>query len=288
VNLPRLAVGLAALATGACDGCAQTPEPTAAPALPAPTSATPTTHAPTAAATLVGQQPHDPSAYTQGLVFAYGTFLESTGLYGASSLRRVEPASGRVIQSVALDPHVFGEGLARLHGEVFQLTWKEHRCFVYEEATFQKRREMTYPGEGWGLTTDGDLLVMSDGSAALWFLEPTAMRLVRKITVHDGSRPLEKLNELEWVHGEILANVWGSNVIARIDPRTGEVRSFVDLSGLPEPHHDDVDSVLNGIAYDEAGDRLFVTGKRWSSMYEIRLPAEAQPPEKDPPATHAL
>jgi glutamine cyclotransferase len=275
VKLPRLAVGVAALATGACDGCGQIPEPSAVPSAALETAAP---RAPTVVATVVGQQPHDPSAYTQGLVFAFGSFLESTGLYGASSLRRVEPASGRVLQSVALDPQVFGEGLARLHGEVFQLTWKEHRCFVYEEATFQKRREMTYPGEGWGLTTNGDLLVMSDGSAALWFLEPTAMRLVRKITVHDGSSPLEKLNELEWVHGEILANVWGRNVIARIDPRSGAVRGFIDLSGLPEPHHDDVNSVLNGIAYDEAGDRLFVTGKQWSSMFEIRLPAEAQPP----------
>jgi glutamine cyclotransferase len=208
------------------------------------------------------------------LLFANGAFLESTGIYGESSLRRVDPASGQVLRSTSLAPSAFGEGLARLHGELFQLTWREHRCFVYDEATLERRREMTYDGEGWGLTSDHDgLLVMSDGSAVLRFVDPTSFHVVRTVAVHDGARPLDQLNELEWVRGDIFANVWGSNIIARIDPHTGEVLGRLDLSGLPEPHHDDPNAVLNGIAYDEAGDHLFVTGKLWGSVFEISRPA---------------
>jgi glutamine cyclotransferase len=222
---------------------------------------------------LLAKRPHDPRAFTQGLLFADGAFLESTGTYGGSTLRRVDPATGRVLQSVPLATDVFGEGLARLHGELFQLTWREHRCFVYDDRTFEKHREMTYEGEGWGLTSDGDAtLVMSDGSATLRFLDPGFFRVVRTVEVHEGAHPLRRLNELEWVRGEILANVWGTNVIARIDPRSGEVLGRLDLSGLPEPHHDDPDAVLNGIAYDESGDRLFVTGKLWGSVFEIARP----------------
>jgi glutaminyl-peptide cyclotransferase len=221
-----------------------------------------------------GKTPHDPGAFTQGLVYADGRFLESTGMYGESSLRRVDPASGRVLQEVRLPDNVFGEGLARLNGELFQLTWREHVCFVYDEVTLEKRREVTYDGQGWGLTTDGgNLLVISDGSAVLRFLDPASFREERLITVRDEGRPVAQLNELEWVRGEILANMWQTNRIARIDPATGAVRGYLDLSGLPEPHHDDADAVLNGIAYDEAGDRLFVTGKRWQSVFEIARPA---------------
>jgi glutamine cyclotransferase len=224
---------------------------------------------------VVAATPHDPAAFTQGLVFADGTFLESTGMYGESSLRRVEPRTGRVIASVKLPADVFGEGLARLHGELFQVTWREHTCFVYDEATLARRRELTYEGEGWGLTSDGEaLLVMSDGSAALRFLDPASLREVRRVAVHDGTRPVPRLNELEWVRGEILANVWLTSTIARIDPDTGEVRGWLDLSSLPEPHHDDADAVANGIAYDDAGGRLFVTGKRWRSVFEIAAPSE--------------
>jgi glutamine cyclotransferase len=265
----------------ACDGCARVAEPSQVPgeARPAGEAATATGDLPpvapaparTTVPTLVARRPHDEGAFTQGLLFADGAFFESTGLYGESSLRRVDPDSGRVTKSVALPQSVFGEGLALLHGELFQLTWREHRCFVYDAATFEKRREATYEGEGWGLTTDGERLVMSDGSAVLRFLDPASFAVVRTLEVRDGSRPLSRLNELEWIKAELLANVWGTSLVARIDPRSGAVRELLDLGGLPEPSHgDDVDAVLNGIAYDEARDRLFVTGKRWGSVFEIR------------------
>jgi glutaminyl-peptide cyclotransferase len=223
---------------------------------------------------LLGRRPHDPAAFTQGLLFADGAFLESTGTYGGSSLRRVDPATGSVLKTAPVPSNVFGEGLARLHGELFQLTWREHRCFVYDEATFQKRRELTYDGEGWGLTSDGNAtMILSDGSATLRFVDPASFRVTRTLTVHDGGRPLERLNELEWVRGEILANVWGTSTIVRIDPQSGDVLGHLDLSGLPEPPHpDDPDAVLNGIAYDVDGDRLFVTGKRWHTVFEIARP----------------
>jgi glutamine cyclotransferase len=223
---------------------------------------------------LLGQRPHDAAAFTRGLLFADGAFLESTGMYGESSLRRVDPATGGVLKNVSLPANVFGEGLARLHGELFQLTWREHRCFVYDEVTLEKRRELTYEGEGWGLTSDGEAtIILSDGSAALRFLDPASFRVVRTLAVHDGGRPLERLNELDWVRGEILANVWETATIVRIDPRSGDVVGHLDLSGLPEPTHpDDPDAVLNGIAYDIAGDRLFVTGKRWHTVFEIARP----------------
>ena len=223
---------------------------------------------------LLGQRPHDPVAFTQGLLFTDGAFLESTGMYGESALRRVDPATGRVLKNASLPSNVFGEGLARLHGELFQLTWREHRCFVYDEVTFEKRRELTYEGEGWGLTSDGDAtMILSDGSAALRFLDPASFRVMRTLAVHEGGRPLERLNELEWVRGEILANVWETTTIVRIDPRSGDVVGYLDLSGLPEPAHpDDPDAVLNGIAYDIADDRLFITGKRWHTVFEIARP----------------
>jgi len=220
---------------------------------------------------VIGRRPHDPRAFTQGLLFAGGAFLESTGGYGESSLRRVDPDTGIVLASVSLPAKFFGEGLARLRGELFQLTWRENKCFVYDEATLAKRRELTFEGEGWGLTSDGhEALVLSDGSATLRFLDPATLRVVRAIEVREGARRIDQLNELEWVRGEILANLWHTRLIARIDPRSGQVLGYLDLAGLPEPHHDDPEAVLNGIAYDEAGDRLFVTGKLWTSIFEVR------------------
>jgi glutamine cyclotransferase len=272
VTLRLLPATLAALAS-VCDGCAPVPEPSAAlsPSPPAAPEARPppTTWVPS----VVAQRPHDPRAFTQGLLFANGAFLESAGGYGESSLRRVEPDTGRVLASVALPPKVFGEGLARLHGELFQLTWLEHVCFVYDEATLEKRRELALDGEGWGLTTDGDkLLVMSDGSSTLRFLDPASLRTVRTLAVREGTRAVDQLNELEWVRGEIFANIWHTRLVARIDPRSGDIVGYLDLAGLPEPHHDDLEAVLNGIAYDETRDRLFVTGKLWGSTFEITRP----------------
>jgi glutaminyl-peptide cyclotransferase len=268
VRLRLLGIGVAASAVGACDGCSHVPEPE--PSAPATHQAALETMPPgTVVPRVLGQTPHDPTAFTQGLLFVDDVLLESTGGYGASTLRRVDPATGKVLRSIPLAKDVFGEGLARLKGELFQLTWQEHRCFVYDETTFEPRREMTYEGEGWGLTSDGALLIMSDGSSTLRFRDPSSLRDVRTLRVHDGSRPVDQLNELEWVRGEILANVWHTRLVARIDPRSGEVLGYLDLAGLPEPHHDDLEAVLNGIAYDEKSDRLFVTGKLWSSVFEV-------------------
>jgi glutamine cyclotransferase len=215
-----LFTALTTAALAACNGCSPAPE------LPPPTPAVALRLMLAAPSTIVpatlAQRPQDPTAFTQGLLFDEGVFFESTGVYGESSLRRVDPSTGKVLKVVHLPPDVFGEGLARLHGELFQLTWRERRCLVYDEATFEKRRELTYDGEGWGLTGDGEaMLVLSDGSDALRFLDPVSFAVVRTLAVHDGGRPLQRLNELEWVRGEILANVWETSIIVRIDPHSG-------------------------------------------------------------------
>jgi glutamine cyclotransferase len=216
---------------------------------------------------------HDPTSFTEGLVYDHDALFESTGLYGESKLRKVDLASGLVLAQIRLTDTYFGEGLALLHGELFQLTYKEGRCFVYDAATLEKKRELTYDGEGWGLTTDGTNLVMSDGSPTITFRDPTSMRVVRRITVIGAMGPVSNVNELEWVKGFILANVWETNVIIRVDPDSGRILQTVDLAYLPEPRRGATDDdVLNGIGYDEAGDRLFVTGKRWSRVFQIPRP----------------
>jgi glutamine cyclotransferase len=264
-----LLFGIASVA--ACNGCAHVAEPEPQPSQPpAATAPAPKPPRSPAVPAVVGKRPHDPRAFTQGLVFADGVFFESTGRYGESSLRRVDPETGRVLTSVSLPPDIFAEGLALLHGELYQLSWREGRCFVYDAKTLEKRRELRYEGEGWGLATDGAQLVMSDGSSTLRFRDPASFRVVREIEVRDGGRPVTQLNELEWVKGEILANVWMGTVVLRIDPASGKVLGVMALADLPEPRHDDPDAVLNGIAYDAAGDRLFVTGKLWSTVFEIR------------------
>ena len=181
-----------------------------------------------------------------------------------------------MLRSVALPRSVFGEGLARFDGELFELTWQEHTCFVYDEASFEKKRELRYDGEGWGVTNDGSgSSSPSDALAAptFGFREPATFHEVRHVTVHDGSHELTNVNELELVRGEILANIWQTTTIIRVDPKDGRVIGYLDLSGLPEPSHaDDPDAVLNGIAYDATNNRLFVTGKRWQSVYEITVP----------------
>jgi glutamine cyclotransferase len=216
--------------------------------------------------------PHDRAAFTQGLVFLDDYLLESTGLKGRSSLRKVELASGRVLQQVRLSEEYFAEGLAVLGTNIFQLTWQNGKCFVYDLATFNKRREFPYSGEGWGLTTDGQSLIMSDGSERLRFLDPKTFKATRTITVAAAGRPLKRLNELEYVKGEIFANIWGSDIIARIDPASGKVLGLIDCTGLLSMTDYDANTdVLNGIAYDSRSGRLFVTGKHWPKLFEIRL-----------------
>lgn len=214
--------------------------------------------------------PHDTTSFTEGLVYDCGVFYESTGMYGESKLLKYDVSTGRVIAQVRLSPTYFGEGLALLGGELYQLTWREHVCFVYDAETLTKKRELTYEGEGWGLTTDGTLLVMSDGSPVITFRDPKTLAVTRRITVTGGKGPIENVNELEWIDGKILANVWGTDVILKVDPTSGRTLEVKDFASLPEPlRRANEDNVLNGIAYDRDAGRLFLTGKRWSHIFQV-------------------
>ncbi|HEY8461852.1 MAG TPA: glutaminyl-peptide cyclotransferase [Blastocatellia bacterium] len=216
--------------------------------------------------------PHDAGAFTQGLVFHQGLLYESTGMNGSSSLRRVELETGKVLKKVDVPAQFFAEGLALLNGRLYQLTWQTQRGFVYELESFKKIREFGYVGEGWGLTHDARSLIMSDGSSRIRFMDPDTFEVQRVITVQDGGRDITQLNELEYVKGEIYANIWMQDRIARIDPKNGKVNAWIDMSGLlPPEKRPDPGAVLNGIAYDEASDRLFVTGKYWPKLFEIKL-----------------
>jgi len=221
---------------------------------------------------VVNAWPHDREAFTQGLVYANGLLLESTGLYGRSSLRLVEPDTGHVLQSVSVPPEYFAEGLAALHGKLYQLTWREQKGFVYDRKTFQLETNFSYAGEGWGLATDGQSLILSDGTDQIRFLNPQTFAVTRSIHVTDHGRPVVRLNELEYVKSEIFANVWQTDFIARINPASGTVTGWIDCTGLLSPFDRDASTdVLNGIAYDAAGDRLFLTGKLWPKLFEVRL-----------------
>ncbi len=216
---------------------------------------------------------HDPTAYTQGLLYIDGHFYESTGRYGSSSIRMVELATGRVLQHYDLPAKYFGEGLTAWGSTLVQLTWKTHEGFVYDRFSFSLLKTFHYEGEGWGLTHNEKHLIMSDGTAYLRFLNPQTFREARRIRVTDETgHAVDNLNELEYVHGEIYANLWQTDKIVRISPRTGKVLGWIDLSGLIDKRQlTDPDAVLNGIAYDAKGDRLFVTGKLWAKLFEIRV-----------------
>lgn len=216
--------------------------------------------------------PHDRGAFTQGLVFQDGIFYEGTGLYGRSSLRKVTPETGKVIQQQNLPPNFFGEGITIWGDEIIQLTWKSRTGFVYDKNTFKLKREFKYPTEGWGITHDDRRLIMSDGTANLYFWDPETLEEIGRVEVRDGDTPVVRLNELEYIDGAVYANVWQTNRIARIDPDSGRVTAWIDLSGLlaPEDLAQPVD-VLNGIAFDADTGRLFVTGKLWPKIFEIEL-----------------
>ena len=222
---------------------------------------------------VVREYPHDPRAFTQGLLYRDGYLYESTGLNGRSSLRRVRLETGEVLQQTAIDAKYFAEGLTELGGELFQLTWITQVGFVYDRATFALKRRFSYRGEGWGLTTDGAKLIMSDGTSTLRYLDPKALNEIGRLRVTDGGRPVEHLNELELVGQRILANVFLTDRIAIINTANGEVRGWLDLSTLLPRRPRAADAVLNGIAYDAEGGRLFVTGKLWPSLFELRIPA---------------
>lgn len=216
--------------------------------------------------------PHDPQAFTQGLVFLDGFLYEGTGLNGRSSIRKVKIENGEVLQIQKIDRQYFGEGIAAWDNTLVQLTWETGVGFVYDRATFQRKRTFTYKGEGWGLAFDGTRLAMSDGTAYLRFLDPATLAETGRLQVRDGGVPVANLNELEFVKGEIFANVWQTDRIARISPKTGQVTGWIDLRGLLDQREvaRGVD-VLNGIAYDAQKDRLFVTGKLWPRLFEIRI-----------------
>jgi glutamine cyclotransferase len=219
--------------------------------------------------------PHDPKAFTQGLIYVDGHLYESTGLHGRSSLRMVDLTSGEVLQKHDMPNEYFGEGLTEWGSTLIQLTWTNHKAFVYDRFSFSPKRNFTYDGEGWGLTHDEAHLILSDGTSYLRFLDPKSFRVVRRLRVVDESgRGVDNLNELEFLHGEIYANIWQTDEIIRISPGTGKVVGRVDLAGIIDKRELQGDgAVLNGIAYDSAGDRLFVTGKLWPKLFEIKIVA---------------
>lgn len=221
--------------------------------------------------TVVHTYPHDRDAFTQGLQVVDGTFYEGTGLNGRSSIRRVKIETGEVLQKRDVPPQYFGEGITVRGTELFQLTWQTGVAFVYDRQTFAPKRQYKYTGEGWGLTQDKTMLIMSDGTEYLRFLDPATFTEKRRLRVMAAGQPLKNLNELELVKGEILANVWQTDYVARIDPSTGVVTGYIDFRGLLTPREREGTDVLNGIAWDEKSDRLFITGKLWPRVFEVRI-----------------
>lgn len=220
---------------------------------------------------VIGSYPHDRAAFTQGLVYDGGFFYEGTGLHGRSTLRKVNPASGRVLKEIGLSPSDFGEGVTVFGDRIFQLTWQSRVGFVYDKGSFRQLRKFTYAHEGWGITHDGKRLIISDGTSILHLLDPKDLHETGTLRVRDDRGPVEGLNELEYVRGAIYANVWPTETIAVIDSRTGWVTAWIDLRGLLAREDLHGADVPNGIAHDAIGNRLFVTGKFWPKLFEIKL-----------------
>jgi glutaminyl-peptide cyclotransferase len=226
--------------------------------------------------------PHDPKAFTEGLFFKDGFLYESTGQEKASSLRKVELETGKVVQKWDMPPEDFGEGIAELNGKIYQLTWQQELGRVFDLSTLKLLQEFEYQGEGWGMTTDGTNLILDQGTHILKFMDPNTFKTVRTLPIfREDGRPLMQINELEWIKGEIWANIWHSeqpdilgkpNYIVRIDPSNGKILGWIDLGGIsPDDTERDPENTLNGIAYDAANDRIFVTGKRWKKLFEIKV-----------------
>jgi glutamine cyclotransferase len=274
IRLPSRPALVLLLAAACRAGDAPRSADSAAPSgAPTPATPAPATGPASYVAAIVRSHPHDPSAFTEGLFFHDGQLYESTGLEGQGDVRQVELATGAVKRRTPLDKKYFGEGSIVFGGTLYQLTWKSGIAFTYDPATLARRPQtFRYDGEGWGMTTDGQSLIMSDGTARLRFLDPATFAVRRTVDVHDGASPVSQLIELEWVKGEILANVWQSNQVVRIDPATGAVTAWIDASALPaRADRTGREDVLNGIAYDAANDRLYLTGKYFNRLYEVRL-----------------
>lgn len=221
---------------------------------------------------VIKEYAHATDAYTQGLFFHNGFLYEGTGEYGKSTLRKVDLQTGNVLQSINLDSKYFGEGIALLNNRIYQLTWQNRVGFIYNADTFEKIGEFNYATEGWGITTDGKQLIMSDGSANIYFIDPSTMAIVNQIQVYSNEGGVEWINELEYINGEIWANIYEDDKVVRINPQTGEVTAIINLEGILKPADRTRDTnVLNGIAYDPATGRIFVTGKNWAKLFEIKL-----------------
>lgn len=227
--------------------------------------------------------PHDPEAFTQGLEMEAGVLYEGTGLKGESSLRRVDLESGEVLQLHNLAGRYFGEGITVLGSKIYQLTWRAQLGFVYDRDSFKRLETFHLPGEGWGLTDDGERLIVSDGTPFLRFLDPQTFKEVRRLQVHDDRGPVKDINELEFINGEVWANIWMRDILLRIDPDSGAVTGKVDISGLrPFSVRRNRDAVANGIAWDAGGQRLFITGKHWPKLYQIRLRGDSHVAAENP------
>jgi glutaminyl-peptide cyclotransferase len=221
---------------------------------------------------VVNSWPHDTKAFTQGLIYYDGVLFESTGLHGVSSLRRVELETGKVLKKIDVPSEYFAEGMTIFQGKIYQLTWQSQKGFVYDLGSFQKEKDFSYYGEGWGLTNDTQQLILSDGTDKIRFIDPFSFEVLKTISIRENGNPVTAINELEYIKGMIYANLWQTDRIVIIDPKSGNVTASIDLTGLlkPEDRQEQVD-VLNGIAYDAGKDRLFVTGKLWPKIFEIKL-----------------
>jgi len=228
--------------------------------------------APVSGYKVVAKYPHSTASYTEGFFYLNGMFYEGTGMKGRSSVLVLQPETGKPIQRVDLPAQYFGEGIVDWGPNLYEWTWQSHVCFVYDRFSLAPVKQFTYTGEGWGMTRTAKELITSDGTATLRFRDPGTFKETRHIVVRDGAKPIGQLNELEYIKGEIYANIWHSDRIARISPRDGRVQGWIDLSGLlPDDQRIDNESVLNGIAYDAQHDRLFVTGKQWPAIFEIKI-----------------
>ncbi len=257
--------------------------PTLATLLVGPSALAQTDAAPPApqqyAVRIVKTFPHDPQAFTEGLFYDHGFLYESTGRNGASWIRKEDLNTGKVLQTAKISNAYFGEGIAAWKGKIVSLTWQTEKGFVWDQSTLHLKSSFTYIGEGWGMTHDASNLIMSDGTSVLKFLDPESLKVTRQVMVTLNGQSLDQVNELEYVDGSVLANIWMTRDIVRIDPKSGQVTGIIDLSALPEESHPlaDRDAVANGIAYDPDGKRLFVTGKLWPHLYQIELVPVAAP-----------